>query len=446
MAMLYSLWSLKAAGLLEAQMFCAHINHQLRGKQADDDEDFVISRAVELNLPVYTSRINVPKLARQRKLSIETAARDARIEQLLNIARDNDCNCIATAHQMDDNAETIIQRLARGTGFRGLAGIRPKQPFDDSCFIRPLLCVTRRQIVDYLTKRDLKWREDLTNQDCTFRRNFIRHRLLPALQQQSKGSLVQQLFVLSQTAQGFCECIRKKTEDIWPGLAKCSNEAVTIDLKGFLAQPEPVRVELIHQSLLHLGAGLRHLSRQHYQMITELAQAGISGKKVELPDGLLAWREYRGLIFAGKKSKSETGGRTDKSVNLKVPGQTKLGNYLIDARILGNEESATEQFKAQKSKFMEYFDLDKLGWPLTARFRRTGDRFRPLGSAGTKKVGKFLTDVKVTADVRNNIIIFCDNEKIIWVAPIRISDQAKVADRTRRILQLQIKGIKKQQS
>jgi len=442
MALLYCIWSLKAAGILPAELVCAHINHQLRGREAGGDEEFVKTQACRLNLEVATRRVDVRRFARQNKLSIETAARQLRIEALLDIARLSNCCRVATAHQKDDNAETIIQRLARGTGFRGLGGIRPAQVFPgDICFVRPLLCVSRDQIVDYLKKRSLKWRYDSTNSDCAYRRNFIRHRLLPELQRQCSSSLPEQLFELSQSARRLCRFVGAEAERVWPRLAERIEDGVVMDVKGFLSQPQVVQVELIRRTLLLLGAGERNLTRGHFRMIAALAGRGISGKRIELPGGFLVWREYRRLLFARTGRALKKPEQTGRSVNLKVPGQTRLARYLLKATILENEDEALKKFKRNKTEFIEWFDLDKLGWPLSVRFRRAGDRFRPLGSAGRKRVGKFLTDMKAPAELRNNVIIVCDKKRIIWVAPIRIGEDARVTGNTRKILQLEITDI-----
>ncbi|MFB0525374.1 MAG: tRNA lysidine(34) synthetase TilS, partial [Phycisphaerae bacterium] len=199
-ALLYVMQSLKTNKVLRVDLLCAHINHQLRGMEANLDEDFVTAEAAKLELSLMTKRLDVRGFARSHKLSIETAARKLRIEALLDMARFNNCCCIATGHQKNDSAETILHRLARGTGLRGLGGIWPMRTFNNKIkFVRPLLCVTRNEIIEYLQQRNLTWQTDHTNADCTYRRNYIRHRLLPELQQKCSGSIVEQLFGLSQS-------------------------------------------------------------------------------------------------------------------------------------------------------------------------------------------------------------------------------------------------------
>ena len=274
-ALMYAMRAMKAEGVLSAkgspELLCAHINHQLRGTEADLDEDFVIAQARNLNFPIATRRLDVRGFARKNKLSIETSARELRIESLLDIAKANNCNRIATAHQKNDNAETVLQRLLRGTGFRGLGGICPMRIFaEEFKFVRPLLCVRRDEIIEYLKERDLKWRTDRTNEDCRYRRNFIRHRLLPALQQDCSGSVVEQLSVLSQSAQRFYRLVCDGAEKVWPVLADCAGDILKLDLKSFLAQPEPVKVELVRRGLACIGSGEKDLTRQHYERILQM--------------------------------------------------------------------------------------------------------------------------------------------------------------------------------
>jgi tRNA(Ile)-lysidine synthase len=443
-ALLYAMLALKDEGVLGAELICAHINHQLRGVESDGDEKFVIAEARNLSLEVTTRRVDVRGFARKNKLSIETAARKLRIESLLDIAKANNCNRIATAHQKDDNAETVLQRLVRGTGFRGLGGIWPMRKFaDDISFVRPLLCVGRDEIIEYLEGRNLKWRTDKTNEDCKYRRNFIRHRLIPELQQEFDGSVVEQLFDLSQSAQRFYSLVCSCADKVWPELIDCSGDKLKLELKSFSNQPEPVKVEVVRRSLARLGGGERDLTQQHYKEILQLAEQNIGGRKIILPAGFVVSREYGNLVFARAKETIKPDGQISKSVRVKIPGQTRFGRYLIEATILDSpveKESAAEIEK--KLKTVERFDLDKISLPLVVRPRRTGDKFWPLGLAGEKRVGKFLTAAKVPRELRKELLIVADSEKIIWLWPIRMSEQAKVTAETQKVLQLQITDFK----
>jgi tRNA(Ile)-lysidine synthase len=438
-ALLYAIVSLKNEGVLNSDVVCAHINHQLRGSDADLDEDFVIKLARELNCRITTKRLDVRGFAEKNKLSIETAARQLRIEALLDIAKVNNCGWIATAHQKNDNAETILHRIIRGTGFRGLAGIWPMRVFDEGIrFARPLLCVGRDDIIEYLIERNLNWRKDHTNVDCTYTRNFIRHRLLPALQKDCAVSLVEQLSGLSDSAHKFYGLVCNRAEKVWPKLAHFSDSEIKLNLKMFSAQPPPVKVELVRRSLTTVGCGQRDITQQHFKRIFRLAEKNATGRKIELPSGFVVQREYGYIIFAPPKKSSTPDEPINKSIKVQVPGQTEFGRYVIEAITLEAKDCKIEKFKTEKSNFVECFDLEKLKLPLEARLRKAGDRFWPLGLKAEKKIGKFLTDAKVPRELRRKLLVIADTEKIIWLCPLRISEQTKIAGSTRKVLQLQI--------
>ena len=438
-ALLYVIKALKTENILSADIVCAHINHQLRPTEADLDELFVIDQSKNLNLPITTRSIHVRNFATGEKLSIETAARKLRIQTLLEIAKENDCNTIVTAHQKNDNAETILQRLHRGTGFRGLAGIWPMRVFDDDIrFVRPLLCVNRDEINQYLKQRNLKWRQDHTNADCTYRRNFIRHRLLPALQKDCTDSLVEQLFDLAESARKFYSLVCSRAEIDWPKLADYSNGTFKLNLQMFLSQHPAVKVELIRRSLTALASGEKDLTHQHYERILQLAVQNVGGSKIDLPAGFVVRREYGNLIFTRPEESQVSDKQISESAGLNVPGQAKFSRYLVLANVFDADKEQIQQFKAKKTNSVEWFDLDKVKLPLVIRFRQSGDRFWPLGLPAEKKVGKFLTAAKVSQTTRRNLLIVADTEKIIWVWPVRMSEKTKITNKTKKILQLQI--------
>jgi len=480
-ALMYAMHALKAENFFNPELLCAHINHQLRAAEADRDEQFVVARAAKFKLAVTTRRVDVRGFSRLHKLSIETAARRLRMEALIDIAKANDCSRIATAHQKNDNAETIIQRLSRGTGFRGLGGIWPERIFADQIkFIRPLLCFTRDEILMYLQQRNLNWRRDHTNDDCTYRRNYIRHRLMPALQQECSNSIVQQLSQLAWSSRRYYSMVCSRANELWPSMADCDAEKTVLNLKLFLAEPQPVKVELIRRSLANVGSGERNLTQGHYEGILQLAGQNVTGKKIELPGGFVVWREYGNLIFSNRRvglappisSKDqavivEIPGQTGRMGNsfahaasetawagepahpttkahaasVEIPGQTTFEKSLIQAIVLERNEIDFEKFKAAKTGSIEWFDLEKIELPLIVRRRRPGDRFVPLGQSEEKKLGKFLTAQRVPHGIRREVLVVADGEKIIWVWPVRISQQARITGETRKILQLKITGF-----
>jgi tRNA(Ile)-lysidine synthase len=444
-ALLHVLLALKASGRIEADLVCAHINHQLRGPASDADERFVVEQADRLGLPVVTRAVEVREHARRYRLSLETAARQLRRASLAEIARRRECTWIATGHQRNDNAETILQRLRRGTGFRGLAGIRPVRPFDGLWLASPLLCVTRQEIVGYLGRHDLRWREDEMNVDLAYTRNYLRHRLLPFLQQEARGDLVEELSELATSARRLSDRVEREAGQASCKLVKRAADEIVIQASGLAALPELVAVELIRQAAASLTAGESELAEPHYRAILELARKSPGDKRLSLPRGLTVRCEREHLILSRDRWRGvggmARGAHPTAPTVLAVPGRTQFAGREIEARILQGDEVDAAKLIGDKDPSLEYLDLDRVKLPVTVRTRRPGDRFQPLGMAGAKKVGKFLTAAKVPRDLRERILVVADRERILWVCPVRIGEQAKITERTHRVLRLTIRDL-----
>lgn len=433
MGLMVILSRLKKAGTTNAEFIAAHINHQLRGADSLTDEEFVIAQAEKFDIPLKIQRVNVQQYSSENKLSIETAARNLRMKALCEIAQENKCTCIATAHQKNDNAETIIHRLMRGTSFRGLAGIWPKRQFANGIyFVRPLLNTTRDDIKDYLRMKSLDWRTDKSNYDYKYTRNRIRHQLLPALEKDSQKPLIDQLAKLAHNSCKLSNKLNNETQKIWPVCAIDNQQTeITLDLKVFLSQPKLIQAELIRHALVSIGSGEQNLSAKHYAEILKLAELGQTGKKLELPCRFIIQKEYETIRFAARDANLTT----LKGITLNIPGETTFGNWRIEAKFLNAGQCDFDKFRAEKNSLIEWFDAAKVSLPLMIRPCRDDDRFQPLGLMNEKKVSKFLADAKIVQS-RANVIY--NEEMIIWLSPIRIAETTKIDESTSKILQIQV--------
>jgi tRNA(Ile)-lysidine synthase len=432
-ALLHIMTSLKSRVMMPAEICCAHINHQLRGAESQRDQDFVTSQCCKLNLPVFTEEIDVRQFAREQKLSIETAARKLRIDALIEIAQQQNCTCIATAHQKNDNAETVVQRLTRGTGFRGLCGILPVKEFGGIKFVRPLLCASRDEIVRYLQARDIEWCTDRTNENCSYRRNFIRHKLLPFLQKDFADNLAEQLTRLTESSRGFYRLISRAADEIWPDVTAIDSEIVKLNLTVFNKQHPEIKIAVIRRILTCLDAGQQDFTEQHYQKLMNLPDC----EKLQLPGNIEAYRQGGTIIFNRYQPQQKTPALL-LGVNLKVPGTTEFAGNIIETEVFDYNEAKFRQFRVSKKNTVEWFDFDKLKLPLEVRFRRAGDRFWPLGLKAKKKIGKFLTGEKIPQKNRRKLLVIEDAEKIIWLCPVRLSEQTKITANTGKVLQLKV--------
>lgn len=445
-ALLRCMCALRQEGKTRVELAAGHINHQLRGTQADADEQFAVKLAKELGVEIFSRRVDVAGFSELQRLSIESAARQLRRAELAAIARQAGCDAIATGHTKNDNAETVVHRLWRGTGYRGLGGIEPRKEFaDGSVFVRPILWARRDEVTEYLLSAQAKvepagWREDRTNVDTQFTRNYIRHRLLPALQAQSTGDIIDELAELARRCRRFCHSVCVQAERLFAEATVEREGELRFDAEKFSAEPVWVKVECIRRGLGRLGCGEQRLRQEHYERVVRLAEKKLSRGRVTLPERFEAVRERRQLVLRkqhqGKRDKCE------EVVELPVPGRVEFGRWIIEARQVQGGLKEMEEFKNGKSKYVEWFDAGKLSYPLMVRGRRDGDRFRPIGLGAEKKVGKFLSAAHLNQRQRRDVVIVCDAEKIIWVGPVRASEQARVTKETDRIIE--VKMIKKE--
>ncbi len=429
-------------GAVKAELSIGHVNHKLRGEASDGDERFVVKLGNRLELGVYTRSVDVRDYARNNKMSIETAGRLLRRDALAEMAKACGCRTVATAHHADDNAETVIHRLLRGTGFRGLCGIRPVRTLQSTAgkmtFASPLLCVTRSEILAYCKENSISWRHDHTNDDYAHTRNRIRHLLLPVLRKEANFDPTAQLLTLSQTTQRLFTRIERDVDSLGAKIITDKGpNRVVMDRRAFGLLHDLIAVELMRQVLVEIGMGLRNLTQAHYRDVLRLAR-GRSAHKLSLPDGTVVSAGRERLCFEKSPTDTQAESVTPASKPLAMGGRTNFDGYVIETALLDAVACDAERFKENKDSSVEWFDFDKLILPLIVRKRRPGDRFVPLGMAGEKKVGKFLTAARIGPESRKGIVIIADNEKIIWVAPVRACESTRITAATTKVLQLKI--------
>lgn len=273
-AMAHALAALRRAGALACELAIGHVNHQLRSDQSDADEAFVKDLAARLQLPFASTRVDVRAYAAQHRLSIETAARALRLQALANQCKAMDCDAVATAHHLDDQAETLVHRLMRGTGLRGLCGIRPASRLHGLLFLRPMLCVSRDEIGAYGRRVGLQWRDDATNDSLEPTRNRIRHILLPQLS--SDWPRVTQ--GLSELANQ-CRQMQERTETdakavLTKAIATQQPNRLSLHRQPLADCPPWVFYEVMREALVQLDVGLRDYTQAHFEHMRRLAAKG----------------------------------------------------------------------------------------------------------------------------------------------------------------------------
>ncbi|MBI5725774.1 MAG: tRNA lysidine(34) synthetase TilS [Planctomycetes bacterium] len=440
-AMLHALRAICDSRQRSWRLIAAHLNHRLR-PDADGDEDFVRDLAGRWNLEFFSEKIDVRGLAGGD--GIEDAARRARYDFFNRAAGKFNANIVAVAHHADDNVETVLHRIIRGTSLRGLAGIPARRAFGDGrTLVRPMLGVTRIQIEEYCHDRGLVWRTDSTNADTDLTRNFIRHELLPLVRRRLNPQAGQALLRLAEAARLAEDYLDPLAAD----LLKCScraqdDEHMVLDAEMLDSHAQAVRSRAVRQAMETLGAPMRDLTAGHFEDIDALFAPGAgqrslqAGLAVNLPGGFIA-RRRGGAITISSGSQAPPADVFE--LPMGMPGEVKLPDgRCVRCETVAMDKDAFRKHISGHRSGLEMLDADKVAGPLICRSRQEGDSFVPLGGPGTRSVSDFLTDLKLGQAARQAVVCICDSRGIVYLAPLRIADRAKVSSATRHVLQIGI--------
>lgn len=424
-ALLHLLTELKEA--FQIQVSAAHVHHGLRGADADGDAQYVQQICAAWHIPLYQQNALVTVLASELRISEEMAGRRVRYEFFEALAADHGFDKIATAHHRGDQAETILHRLIRGTGLKGLGGMAPMR---DRRIMRPLLEAYRWEIEDYLAYHAIASRTDHTNADLRYTRNRIRHHLIPLIERDYNPAFTDALLRLGESAREDEECLSQWAEDAYRHIARAQRQGCALSLEGILSFHPSIQKRLVRICLQSLDA-LSNMGTIHLTDILVLARQGQNGSSLDLPGGLRAAVEGDSLRFYRRDPDQAA----DKPVfmedkHLPVPGRIEWGTrqaITADIMPVGPHPRNPE---------CVFIDEAKVKGPLRVRSRRSGDVLQPLGLSGTKKLKDLFIDRKISQSVRDNIPLVVDGDTIVWVAGVHVSDLYKVTDHTQRVIRL----------
>jgi tRNA(Ile)-lysidine synthase len=390
-----------AADTIGLSLEAAHLDHALRDTSCTDAR-FVEQLCADLGVSLTIERQDVAGIARQRKGNLEEVAREVRLDFLERTAQARNCHLIALGHHADDQAETFLLRLLRGAGTTGLAGMR----MVNGSVVRPLLPFRRADLLAYLKSKKVAWREDESNLDQAFTRNRIRHHLLPVLEGFNPN-------ISSQLA-GLCEQMRQD-DDFWAGLvaqelARCGqwrDQDYILDRSLMLELAPALAGRVIRAALQQVRGNLRGMTAAHIADIVQLIDQGPPQGELSLPGAWVA-RRYESLLFRRQRPK------TIKPVELVI---SEPGNYpLPDGRWL--RVSLEGQACGESPDTVE-FSPAALSFPLQIRQCRPGDRFRPSGMSGNKKLQDLFVDLKLTKEDRQKTLLLLKDKEVLWVVGLR---------------------------
>ena len=432
-AMLDALLSERGKGLPAFTAHVAHLHHGMRGEDADRDAELAREYARRAECPFHLDHVDVPARALRDGKGLEEAGREARYDFLGRLARQVGAGRVATAHHADDNLETVLMRVARGPGYRTLAGIPPVRRLardDPILVIRPMLDCRRSELLEYLRARGLVWREDATNAALDNPRNRIRHTVLPELERLAPGLTDNLLSVMAQHRRFTEEIDRLAREALASECVRTDGRRTEVDLNRLRSLPEPVGTEVIHSLIRKRLAEEDDLTSGHLEAVLDLCRNLKGAGETQLPGGLVARRRYDKLAL---ETRQPLPGIPEVALDL-VDGRQDLsgfsGSLEIKLRAGGLNRLADflERHKPEKA----LMDAGRLRGPLTMRAWKPGDRMKPLGAPGERKLQDIFTDRKTPRPERHRAPLLCLNDRPIWIVGHCMSDEVKVTETTSR--------------
>jgi tRNA(Ile)-lysidine synthase len=424
-AMLHVLNSLK--GIYRIKLHAAHLEHGLRGEESLEDMRFVEQICQAVSIPLTTQRAKVPDAASSGGLSVEAVARKIRYAFLERVLGEVGGNKIATGHNADDQAETVLLNILRGAAMAGLSGVRPAV---ESRIVRPLIEATRDEIIAYLDEKKIDYRIDSSNTDERYERNKVRSTLIPLIKEQFNPRIVESL---ARTASVFSMIDAHFRAEVAAARELCcrtEDGRSIVDLEAFKDLPRVIKLFTFYSILRSVEGDEQVVSFDSLNAILNLAVRSKSGSQIDIGSGIVALKEYDKLVLGRDIALVDR-----YEIRLKVPGETRVEQaaYTIRAEVLKERPGTGEIYRSGRTAF---FDFGAVDLPLIARSWREGDRFVPFGLSGTKKVHDVFIDEKVPVSKRTTIPIICDSEGILWVAGVRRAERARITEKTETILKI----------
>lgn len=399
-ALLLEMKRLADEGLI-CDVAAAHLNHGIRGSEAEDDLRFCRDITNRLSVPFFEEYADVPYVSQIRKASLEEVAREVRYSFLERIRREHGFTCIATGHHVGDQSETVLMHLIRGSSLEGLCGMR----FRNGSIVRPFLSTFRSQIVGYLNERNQLFREDSTNTNTKFLRNAIRYELIPLLEKWNPR-IQESISRMAESAQADCGYLSEIAD-------KAYKDAVTRSQIASLDMP--IRMRVLRRYLPYDSFDKRDLDTLDSLLTAQ------TGTCRNLKEGYCAW-VTSDQLHIGKPEQ----------ISYEIPLQIGELVHVPTGTIL-MEDADPDSFRPDP--FTAYLDRSKINGTLFVRSIREGDRFKPLGMCGTKLISDFFTDRKVSRFQRN-VPLICDDKGILYVAGHTVDERAKVTDKSIQLIRI----------
>lgn len=407
---------------LNLQLHVAHLNHQLR-PDSEVDANFVVEQAKQRGLAFTLEKVNVAEYASKNKQSIETAGRHARYDFLKRVAQAHHYGKIALAHHQNDQAETFFLNVIRGATAQGWGGMKPLS----DVYIRPLLNCSKSNIYQFAQDQKIPYREDETNTDQKFRRNWVRQRVIPLLEQKNENlvdAITRNQAVFRQTS----DYLQQQAEIVLEHLIiSKEKDELSLNRKNFIVQHPAMQTEVIRLVIKNLRGDLNRLEAHHILKLCAHAKSKESGQLIELPLGLMVMIQPDVLIFSSQKIGNKP---VPESQKLNISGETQWANWSFISEV--------KAFQSHQDigRLSVCMDWSKIEPPLVVRSRQPGDRIDPMGLSGRKKIQDIFMDAKVARTTRDQVPLIEDQKGIVWVVGHCQSERTRVTTASQQVFHI----------
>ncbi len=404
----------------------AHVNHMLRGDEADRDAEHTKRLAERFGLKFYLHEADVKKVAEKKALSIQEAGREVRDNFFRSLLEETGAQKVATGHTASDNAETFLMRLITGSGPQGLSGIPPVNP----PYIRPLIEVTRSDVEKYLEEKKIDWVTDSSNLEDKYLRNRIRYEIIPSLRE-INPEVEKSLIRATSEFRNLFDIMRSEVDSF----LDCHVRGNTLDIEGLRRLPAGLQSEIIKEIIYRTSKKPIRITSLHIDSVMNLIGGASTGEKsVNLPSGLVARRNYNVLSIAEETIPEKF---PAEKFEISIPKSIRIPSWNLIITV--DIEPGPIKKSTGKGK-TAHFDLNKIKGPLTLRTRIEGDLFYPTGgkggSTGLKKLTDFFIDSKIPRNKRDEIPILLSGDNIIWVVGMRSDERYAAGPNTKRVIAL----------
>ncbi len=407
----------------------AHFNHKLREADSDRDQKFVEKVCGKNRIRIFNASADVEDYAKKKSLSIEEAARIKRYAFFEKVCNDHDYNYLATAHTKNDLAETFLLNLFRGSGLHGLTSIPNRRKLTNKCFvIRPLINLTKDELIEYANMRDMQWMEDKTNDELVYTRNKIRNLLIPEIVENYNPNFVNTIERTASIIKSANNFVKDYTEANFKKIFITAQQLkVEINSQFLDSYADIIQNELVRKTLSKYF-NYHHAPYEITERVVALTSQNVNNK-VEINDKITALKE-RGkiVIFIDKSEEIET-----ISEVIEPKGIVTVGEYKLEFT-----EIERKDVRFVKDNNIEYFDLEYMPKNLLIRNWIKGDKLTPFGFDGTVKVSDLLTNMKIDNIKKEKLLVMTDKVNIVWVLGLRMSDKYAVKKDSEKVMKIEL--------